>query len=123
SNDAPQLFTNSPSLCPVSGALLNAQRLRVAVPNPRQVVGRGGQGDLHPYFHQAPTSELPHSPLFFQHSKDRFNQTLTPRVDRSSGRTPQLPSHRSVGCIARPTPQAPSAVHHPRQVRIRHISV
>jgi hypothetical protein len=126
------LFNSSPpcrsfppclSACLSGGALLSPQPFRGVVPEPRQVVGRGGQGDFDCHFDQTSTSKLPHPALLFQHSKDRFNQALTPRVDRSSSRAPQLSPHRSVGCIPRPTPQAPAAVHHPRQIRIRHISV
>src|SRR3981081_1285604 len=66
------------------------------VPHPRQVVGGGGEGDFHSHFLQSAPTELPHAPLFLEHSNHRLDQSFAPSVNRPAQLSPQLLPHLSM---------------------------
>src|SRR5579864_5147522 len=57
---------------------------------PCDVEGQCGQGEFVVYVLQSTGAKLSHSTLLFEHSEDRFDDRLAPRVGGLAGRTSQL---------------------------------
>jgi len=115
-------FSCPASLPPAQFGLAELTRRLRSVPQARQIIGRGRQRQLDGDFLQSTSSELPHPTLFFQHPKDRFDQSLASPIDRSPQRAAQLLPHPSVHRMLGPTPQASAPVQHARQVRVMRTS-
>src|SRR5215471_3540219 len=115
---------SSPAPWPPSGlGLTGLPRSRSGVPHPGQVIGRSRQRHLDRHFLQSSASELPHPTLLFQYAEDRFNQSLASPIGRAPQRATQLLPHASVHGMPSSASQASAAVQHPRQVRIRYVSI
>ena len=82
--------------------LVRRSFLNGGVVHPSYVVGYGGQGKLSRHSLQSPRSELPHSPLLFQHSEHRFHNRLPLTVDPFAGWTSQSLPHPAVLRVALP---------------------